>query len=188
MPDARDFIDASLASLERALHDRGNDLRNVQLATVSPEGRPGLRTLVLRAFERSPARAEIHSDARAAKIREIAYSGHVVLLAWSAADRLQLRFDGTARLHRADDVARARWDELSPNARNTYGLAAPPGRPVDAPGDQSHLPPDGQFEQFTVISVALTTVDVLRLEDDGGQTRALARFTSDGFDASWIGP
>ena len=188
MPDANAFVDAGLAALEQALHDRGSDLRNVQLATLSPEGRPGLRTLVLRRFERLPARAELQSDARAAKVREIAYSGRVAILAWSAADRLQLRLDGFARLHRSDDLARARWEDLSPNARRAYGLASHPGQPVVAPGEAGHLPPDQQFEQFAVISVALTTVDVLRLEADGGQTRAQARFTQEGLEASWQAP
>lgn len=185
---ALSFIDAGLSALESSLHDRGAALRNVQLATLSPEGRPALRTLVLRAFERSPASAEMHSDARAGKVRDIACAGQVALLAWSSADQLQLRFEGDARLHRGDAVARARWDKLSPNARNTYGLHTEPGAPVTNPEDQSHLSPEQQFQQFAVILVTLTSVDVLRLEPEGGQTRAYGRFTSSGIAGTWIGP
>ena len=187
-PDPHAFIDHAISTLKQALSDRESDFRNVQLATLTPEGRPGLRTLVLRNIERSPARAEIHSDARAAKIRDITYAGHVKLLAWSAPDQLQLCFEGFAHLHRANDIARARWDELSENGRATYGLAAQPGHPVDSPGDRTHLPPDQQFEQFTVITVDLATVDVLRLEEKGGQTRAFARFVENDFEATWVGP
>ena len=187
MQDASAFVEAALSALERALHARGHELRNVQLATTAPEGRPGLRTVVLRDFQRAPFRAEIHTDARAAKVREISYSGHVTLLAWSAADRLQVRFEGVARLHRGDDVARDRWDALSPGARKPYGLKACPGTPIASPDDQPQLPAGEQFQQFTVIRIALSTVDILRLEAEGGQTRACADLRAAPFEARWVG-
>ena len=182
------FIEVGLATLAQSLHDNTSDLRNVQLATLTPEGRPGLRTLVLRGFERSPACAEMHTDARAAKARDIAQTGAVTLLAWSSADHLQLRFEGEARLHRDDDVARARWDRLSTNARNTYGLRAHPGTTIVDPEDQSHLDPEQQFQQFTVILVSLASVDMLRLGPEGRQTRAHGEFASSDILARWIGP
>ena len=185
---ALSFIEAGLTALERSLDDRESDLRNVQLATLSPEGHPDLRTLVLRGFERASATAEMHTDARAGKARDIARAGQVTFLAWSPADHLQLRFRGSARLHRDDDVARARWDKLSPNARNTYGLRTVPGMPIPDPEDQSHLPSEVQFRQFTVILISLTDIDILRLEPGGGQTRAHGRFESAGITASWVGP
>lgn len=185
---ALSFLEAGLSTLEHALHDRTSDLRNIQLATLSPAGRPGLRTLVLRGFTRVPACAEMHSDARAAKVRDIAQAEAVTFLAWSAADQLQLRFDGSARVHRDDDIARARWDALSPNARNTYGLRSEPGSTIPDPGDRTHLTPDEQFRQFAVILVSLTDVDMLRLGDDGSQTRATGRFTASGLLAEWVGP
>ena len=185
---ALSFIEAALTALERSLDDRQSDFRNIQLATSSPDGHPGLRTLVLRGFERSTATAEMHTDARAGKTRDIAHTSLVTLLAWSPADHLQLRLRGSARLHRDDDVARARWDKLSANARNTYGLRSVPGLPITDPGDQSHLPPEEQFQQFTVILVSLTDIDVLRLEPKGGQTRAYGRFEFSSITARWIGP
>ena len=186
--DARSFIDQALATFEHALHDRGSDLRNLQLATLSPEGRPGLRTVVLRQFDRAAPTAEFHSDARAAKCRDIAYARDVSLLAWSAADKLQLRFEGPARIHRTDDFARARGDALAPNARKAYGWRSSPGHTVAEPGLDEHLPPDEQFQQFAVVIVSLANIDVLRLEGEGGQTRAYGRFMPSGLEASWVGP
>ena len=182
------FVEDGLLALERAVHERGAALRNVQLATRPPEGPPGLRTLVLRGLTRTPPCAEMHTDARAAKARDISQDGAVALLAWSSADHLQLRFEGSARLHRGDAVARARWDTLSPNARGAYGTRAVPGTPVADPGEQAHLPCEQQFEQFAVILVSLHSVDVLRLHPAGGQTRAQGRFTPSGsLAAEWVG-
>ncbi len=184
---AHSFIEDSLSALERSVHERDGDLRNVQLATVAPEGRPNLRTLVLRGFDRSPACAEMHTDARAAKVRDIDHCSQVTLLAWSASDHLQLRFTGIARLHRNDDVARTRWDRLSPAARKPYGMLAEAGTPIDDPRTQPHLPSESRFGQFVVIMVSLTTLDVLHLGSDGSQTRASGCFTATGITAGWTG-
>lgn len=185
---ALEFIEAGLAALDRSVRDHDGDLRNVQLATLSPALHPGLRTLVLRRFERSPPCAEMHSDARADKVRDIAQTGRVSLLAWSAAEHLQLRFEGIARLHRDDEIASGRWDALSPNARNTYGHLAIPGTPIADPEERAHLPAEEQFRQFVVILVSLAIVDVLRLGPGGQQTRASGRFTPAGVTAAWISP
>ena len=143
---------------------------------------------MLRGFERSPPVAEMHSDSRAGKVRDIGHSRRVGILAWSSADHLQLRFEGTATLHRDDEVARSRWDKLSPNARNTYGLRSEPGHRISDPAGQEHLPPEEQFRQFTVILVALNRMDALRLDPHGGQTRAGGLFTPAGLAAEWLGP
>ncbi|MBE7211271.1 MAG: pyridoxamine 5'-phosphate oxidase family protein [Gluconacetobacter diazotrophicus] len=181
------FLDAGLATLERALVERGNDMRNVQLASLAADGGPELRTLVLRGFTREPAEAELHSDARAGKVEEIARDGRVALLAWSAEARLQLRFSGTARLHRNDPVARARWDSLSEGGRRPYGFRARPGTPIADPRDQPHLAEEQRFERFAVILVALDTVDALRLGEHGEQWRAAGRFGTAELGARWVG-
>ncbi len=181
------FLETGLAALEHALDAHGDDLRNVQLASIGADGRPTLRTLVLRGFTRAPAVAEMHSDARAGKVGDIAREPRVSLLAWSSEARLQLRFEGTARLHRDDAVARARWDALSENARKPYGLRAHPGTPIADPRDQPHLPAAERFGQFVVILVTLDGLDVLRLGEGGSQTRAAGRFGDDGLAAHWVG-
>jgi len=81
-----------------------------------------------------------------------------------------------------------RWDGLSGNARGAYGLRAEPGSPMADPDDKSHLSPKQQFQQFAVILVSLTSVDVLRLGPKGGQTRDSGRFMPSGLTASWRGP
>ena len=185
--DAISFIEDGLATLHRSIEDHG-DVRNIQLATIAPAGDPDLRTVVLRAFERTPDPcAELHSDARAAKVGDIAHADRVALLAWSPPERLQIRLRGSARLHRADHVARARWETLSANARKPYGMRTPPGAPKAEPDDQSHLPPDEAFRQFVVIRVALLDIDILKLGPHGDQRRARGLFTSSGVTAHWVG-
>ena len=182
------FADSALEALQQALHDREAALRNVQLATVSPAGGSRVRTVVLRGLERSPPLAELHTDLRAAKVRDIGHAKAVTILAWSPADQLQVRLEGDAAVHHGDDLARTRWEALSPGARKPYGLRADPGASVTDPSEQAHLPPGEQFAQFGVILVALTSVDVLRLGPGGSQIRVIGRFTPAGLVAEWVGP
>ncbi len=185
MSDPGAFVADALDALARALAGRG-ELRNAQLATVTAGGRPALRTLVLRGFEREPEPViETHSDARAGKVADILRCPAVALLAWSSEERLQLRFSGMASLHGGDALARQRWDALSEGARQPYGLALHPGRPAPAPNDGAHLA--DPFALFTVVRVTLAEVDVLRLADGGGQTRARGVFSGDGLRAAWVG-
>ncbi len=185
---ALSFIETALSTLEHSVGERSGELRNIQLATVSPDGRPAVRTAVLRTFDRATATAEIHTDARADKARDIAHASQVSFVAWSGDDHLQLRFDGAARLHRDDDVARDRWDKLPPKGRDTFGLRAEPGTPIADPEDQSHFPDEEQYRQFSVILVSLASVDVLRLDPESGQFRAAGRLAPAIVEARWIGP
>ena len=182
------FIDLAISAFQRSVRDHDGALRNVQLATVSAEGRPRIRTVVVRDFCRSEARAEIYSDARAGKTHDIARGGGISFLAWSSSEHLQLRFEGAARLYARDALARARWDALSPGARKAYGLSNYPGAAIADPEEQSLLSPEEQFEQFVVIGLSLFSVDILHLEPEGRQKRATARFASSQIKGEWIGP
>ena len=188
MDQAADFVDIGLSALERALRDHDGDLRNVQLATVSAEGLPAVRTVVLRAFDRAAAMLEFHSDMRAGKIHDIAHCAEVAVLAWASDEKLQIRFAGRAVLHHNDAVARGRWDALSPGGRKAYGLRAQPGAATPDPDDQSHLCAEEQFRQFAVVRVALTRCDLLRLLPEGRQRRAVGHFENEAVAARWIGP
>jgi hypothetical protein len=185
--DATAFVEAGLAALADSIERRG-ELRTLQMATVDRDDHPDLRSVILRAFEREPsARAEIHSDARAAKVGDILRTDRVALLAWSAEAQLQIRLRGSARLHRADAIASARWETLSTNARDPYGTRAVPGTPIADPADRPHLPPNEQFAQFVVIRVQIFAVDVLKLGPHGDQRRASGLFTSSDLAAHWVG-
>ena len=181
------FIEDALSVLKRALHDHGSDLRNVQLATVSAAGAPEVRTLVLRDFTWPPGRMEMHSDVRAAKVPAILATDRVAVLSWSAAEQLQLRFTGTACLHRDDALTRDRWETLSDRGRAAYGTVAIPGTGIPDPDDRPYLEPDERYRQFGILLVTLGSVDILRLGPEGRQARAMGRFGADGLRAEWIG-
>ena len=57
--------------LARGVHDRHAPARHPTLATVSPDGRPQARTVVLRAADITAATLDIHTDLRSAKIGDL---------------------------------------------------------------------------------------------------------------------
>ena len=59
------------ARLTRGVHDRHAPARHPTLATVTPEGRPQARTVVLRAADKAAGTLDIHTDLRSAKVGDL---------------------------------------------------------------------------------------------------------------------
>lgn len=190
--EADAFVEDALAALARSVEDRDGPFRMLQFATVSPEARPGLRTVVIRALERGAGAptltVEFHTDRLAGKVRELAFSPNAALLGWSAALALQLRLDGRASVHAGDALARARWDALSPNARAAYGFAVPPATAIGDPDAPPRRERDeDRFARFAVIRFETAVIDVLSLDGSAGQRRAI-RGARPGAAAAWVCP
>lgn len=177
------------ATLEAVLHgiwqalaaapaDASAPWRFPALATVDAAGAPRLRTLVLRAADRSTATLALHTDARSAKAAEIARDPRVALLFWDSARLVQLRAEGTATLAPDESAFAA----LPPAARGVYAVAPPPGTPIPAAGAFAHADPAPAFR--------LLRVAVARLEwlDLSGPRHARARFDMAAAHACWLVP
>ncbi|MEO1273648.1 MAG: pyridoxamine 5'-phosphate oxidase, partial [Myxococcota bacterium] len=54
----------ALDQLARGVHDRHSQFRTPTLVTVSPEGHPAARTVVLRHFDRNTRTLTLHTDRR----------------------------------------------------------------------------------------------------------------------------
>lgn len=164
--------------LSRGAADRRSPFRAPALATVDGQGRPGVRTAVLRSFDPAARVLTLHSDVRTAKIEEIRAEPHVMLHIWDRRAQVQLRAWGRASL-RLGEAARAEWGRLHPGSRATYAVAPTPGTPLDDPAsaDQQRLPGSEAFLNFAVIEVIVDSLDWLHLARAGNRR---ARFT-------WLG-
>jgi pyridoxamine 5'-phosphate oxidase len=79
--------------LTRGVHDRHAPARHPTLATVSPDGRPQARTVVLRAADKAAGTLDIHTDLRSAKVADLRATPFAALHVWDAAAHLQLRLE-----------------------------------------------------------------------------------------------
>ncbi len=195
MPEADGFPDSLPATLDRvlALLEEGTARRKgaahaPTLATVGLDGRPRLRTVVLRGLDRGTRSLRFHTDRRSEKVPEIEREPRVALHVYDAAAKFQVRLEGRATLHAADAVADEAWAGTRPMSRVCYGTLPAPGT-VIPDGGAFALPAedgsDGGRENFVAIVMAIDRVETLYLAY-GGHRRATFRFGPD--EATWLVP
>ena len=168
--------------LSRGVRDRRAPSRHPTLATVSPEGWPQARTVVLRAADPAQAVLEVHTDTRSAKVAALRAAPRAALHFWDARRHLQIRLACTATLL-TGDAAAAHWDRVPPAARATYGADTAPGTPIDDPMAQGHG--GGQAWGFAVLCLQVHMMDLLHL---GAPQRRAGYRRAQAWAGPWLAP
>jgi pyridoxamine 5'-phosphate oxidase len=176
----------SLAAIESALwrelgdavRDRAHPWRTPVLATT--DGDVGdARTVVLRAADAAERRVLLYSDARAAKVAQLAEHPLATLVLWSPALAWQLRLRVQCSPRTEGLAASSHWERLKlTGAAQDYLSALAPGSPLDAAQGLR-----GEREHFALIEAQVHSVDWLELHPEGHRR---ARFDADG--ARWLQP
>lgn len=167
--------------LIRGVHDKRAPARHPTIATVAEDGRPEMRTVVLRGADRTAATVEVHSDTRTAKVRELVAHPHAALHVWSARHHLQLRLALRVEILTGEAIA-DRWEKVPPGARVAYGTEPAPGSPIDTSLDYAK-PADPA--RFAALVGHVTEIDVLHLGQD--HRRALFAAQTD-WRGTWLAP
>lgn len=147
---------------ERALQ-RNAPQTEVQVATVSPEGLPSVRTVDFRGFS-VEGQLLFFTDSRTQKADHLRTNPRLMLHAWFPATQEQFRLAGRATLHgaHADEpwaAVRARaWEDLDDGEQPAY-LGPPPGYPAIEVG-QLLLPREAPPE-FLLVSLEVLEGDWL---------------------------
>lgn len=187
--DLAETLAGAWGHLGDGVTDRRSPFHTPALATIGLDGRPRLRTVVLREADPAARRLRIHLDRRSEKFLEIAHDPRVTLHAYDAAGRFQIRVEGTGALHADDAVADAAWAAARPMSRKTYAIAPGPGTPL-ASGDAYALPDDAEVgrRHFSVLVVTVARIETLSLAHEGHR-RARFDWDSDGALAmTWLVP
>jgi hypothetical protein len=168
-------------TLTRGVADRHAPGRHLALATVAPDGAPQVRTVVLRAADRTAATIDIHTDLRSAKIAALTANPLAEALVWDPRAHLQIRLSGPVAILTGNDVAPL-WARIPDTARVSYGNTPGPGTPI--PGPRDHAPGDGAAV-FAVLRMAIARIDALHL----GDPHRRAQFVQvDGWAGGWLSP
>jgi pyridoxine/pyridoxamine 5'-phosphate oxidase len=109
----------------RGVQDRRSAFHTPVLATYSADG-PQARVLVLRALDVAARTLTFHTDTRSAKMPELSIDPRVALTFYDAARKAQIRINGTATAHTANELSRQRWAASRPSSLRCY-LGDPPG-------------------------------------------------------------
>jgi hypothetical protein len=165
------------------------------VCSVDEQGLPHARVMVLRKADPAAGTLRFHTDARSPKVGQLD-GKPVAVLAYHAAEQVQLRISGQARIGRSVAEVDGIWNQSTLFARRCYLAEQAPGTPL--PGPASGLPAwiEGQqptAEQivparanFAVLWVGVTSIDWLHLANSGHR-RALFR-AEDGWAGAWVAP
>jgi len=184
-------LDRSWQRIAGALDGRWTSWGLPTLVTVRQDGAPRARVLALRAVEPRSRRFTFHTDARSDKVADIVHEPRVSLLFWDRDDAVQVRFDGTASVHRADPVATAAWRSVSALRRSACDVALAPGARLPAATRFDALPvvagDDLPIRHFAVVVMEATMIDWLWL---GPHDLRRARFTcvAGEWFGAWVAP
>lgn len=161
--------------------------RTPVLATVSAEGADA-RTVVLREVDHAQQRLVVYTDARAAKVTQLAADPRGVLVFWSPTLGWQLRLRCTFTVESSGLSVTSRWAHIrhSPAAQD-YLSPLPPGSPLL--GDTAprvagaHNPRATPREHFAVLTAAVGSIDWLELHADGHRRAGFK-----GQESAWLVP
>lgn len=175
-------------SLSRGVADRRSAFRSPALGTVGLDGRPVVRTVVLRAFDAQARTLTVHSDVRAGKISEIKANPAVTLHVWDSSAQVQIRVSGDASMLIGED-ARPDWTRLHVGSRTAYTVRPNPATTLADPAtaDAERLDEDAAFANFAVLRIRLTGLEWLHLGRDGHR-RAIFEWTGEDMTQRWVVP
>lgn len=184
MRDASDleaFLSGAWQHLTRGVADATSPARTPVLATVSPDGLPEARMVVLRAASRRAGTIEIHSDTQTAKVAALRGTPTAALHVWVPKARLQIRMTAQMEIRSGATVA-PQWQKVPPGSRVSYGTQPAPGMAIahaqayDTPADPA---------RFAVLHGTLRAIDLLHL----GETHRRAVFLrEDDWHGRWVAP
>jgi len=167
--------------LVRGVGDRHAAARQPTLATVSPDGGPQARTVVLRAADRVAGTLDIHTDLRSAKVAELSHDPRAALHVWDAGAHLQTRIESVVNILTGDEVA-AIWAKLPDLSQQSYGTTPAPGVPIAQSLDYAKQP---DFASFAVLRCTVQALDVVHL---GPQHRRARYERATGWAGHWLAP
>lgn len=179
-PMFADDLDLTLqhawASLVRGVRDRGSPFHTPTVATIAPDGRPRMRTVVLRQADPGQRLLRFHTDLRSGKIAEIERDSRVSLHGYDKGDKFQVRVEGAASIHSDDEIADQAWAGSRLMSRACYGTQPGPGVPLKNESDFSIPSEESEINagrtNFSAVLIRVESIETLYL-DHAGHRRAL---------------
>jgi hypothetical protein len=172
--------------LERGVKDRKSAFHTPSVATVTADGSPTMRTVVLRGCDTENQSLRFHTDTRSGKIAELALNPLAAMHFYDAGAKIQLRLAvrlATVSGAAFDDAWAATW----PMSRECYQVTQSPGSKIADPYEvafDAAATQDGEAHFVPVVA------HVLRMEwlylAARGHRRALFDFEND--TQSWLVP
>lgn len=197
MTDMSNVLDSVLLLLDEAAKNRKSPMHAPTVATVSLDGSPNQRVMVLRDYSSDRNIIRFHTDARSPKVREFQNNERVSITAYDPQKRVQLKIYGRAELlYDGDDVTEA-WLQTDTMGRRVYmcepGSGSKSSLPISGISEdlQSRRPTLEESEagrrNFAIILVVLEKIDWLLLCSKGNSAARFIR-ENNGWAGQWLIP
>lgn len=166
--------------LIRGVHDRHTPARHPTLATVTPDGLPSARTVVLRGADKTSGTLEIHTNLHSCKITDLTAQPMAALHVWDSGQKLQMRLQAVAAITTGPQASAA-WARVPEGSRSAYSAQAP-GTPI---ADSLAYDRQPQPEAFVVVTLHLQSMDLLHL---GPDHRRAVYLRGESWKGQWVAP
>lgn len=167
--------------LTRGVRDRHAPARHPTFATVSPDGWPEARTVVLRAANETDGTLDIHTDLRSAKVTALRINPRAAIHIWDGSAHLQTRMDVLVTIL-TGEAAASYWEKLPEQGRLNYGTTPAPGGPIADSLDYVKQPDQSIY---AVLRCSVQAIDAVHL----GPQHRRARFDyANGRAGQWLVP
>ncbi len=182
--------------LDLGMLDRNHPFHTPVFGT-SFECKANLRVVVLRRFWRRPPLLAFHTHFNSPKIKEVQINSQVSWLFYHPTEKLQIRINGKALIHTADELAEEQWLATGFFSRRCYVAEAPTKIAKKAtsglPEEIVERQPTKEESEagrvnFAVISSTIDSIDSLEL-DVKGNRRSLFIWNEKGeLETKWLTP
>jgi pyridoxamine 5'-phosphate oxidase len=189
----RDLYDAAWSMLKSATINRREACHLANVATIGLDGRPKVRTVVLRDANAASRTIRFHTDARSEKVRELAANPHIEAHFYDQPANIQIRLSGVAIVEATDQLtARQAWGEAKAMSKVCYRLDAGPGTPLEAGDGYGYLTyyndeTDPGEAQFRTVTIRVERMDVVVLKFDANR-RAVFEVSGGEVEGRWVVP
>ena len=127
--DLSEFLDQAWSLLTRGVVDAKFASRNPTFSTISEEGFPTMRTVVLRRADRMSNCLEIHTDLKTNKVFSLKKSNFAGLHFWIPKAKFQIRASVIVDILTGSEVE-ADWSRIPMQSRVSYGSVPRPGAEI----------------------------------------------------------
>jgi pyridoxamine 5'-phosphate oxidase len=188
-----ELYDLGWSMLKEATIQRRKAFHLANVATIGLDGRPKVRTVVLRDADIVNRTIRFHTDARSQKVAELAVNPNIEAHFYDQLANIQLRLSGLATVEATDQpTAKKAWAEARSMSKVCYRLDAGPGSALEAGDGYGYFPYEaGQTDpgeaQFRTVIIKVERLDVVVLKLDANR-RAVFEMTGGEVAGRWVVP
>ena len=117
--DKKKYLDEEYDYLKAGIKSAKLDYHSFVFSTIR-NGKPELRTVILREVNTRAPSITFHSDQRSKKLTDIGLNHEVSALFYDRSRRVQLRLSGKAKIEKDTTVTKQIWDKMRPESKLCY--------------------------------------------------------------------